>query len=296
MFTGYLLILSAASCWGLIGIFSSLAFSQGVEPMEVAFWRALITWICFGAQAFIRKETRVDKKDLPLLAVFAVFGISVFYIAYQYAVKTGGAAFAAVLLYTAPAWVVVFSYFIYREKLTKIKVAAVILVISGVYLISKTGGNAHGGATLGIVAIVSGLTSGFCYSLYYTIGKYFSQKYSSSTLFLYVLPIGMLGILPFVHFVHKTPLAWLALVSVSVISTFIANYCYYNGLKYLEAGRASIVATIEPVIAAVAAYVFLGEYFTFLGYWGAALVIIAVVATIYEKSSVKVDIISETNT
>ncbi len=257
--------------------------------MEVAFWRALITWICFGSQALVRKETRVDRKDLPLLAIFAVFGISLFYIAYQYAVKTGGAAFAAVLLYTAPAWVVVFSYFIYREKLTKIKIAAVILVISGVYLISKTGGNASSGAVLGIVALVSGLTSGFCYSLYYTIGKYFSKKYSSSTLFLYVLPIGMLGILPFVHFVHKTPLAWVALICVSVISTFVANYCYYNGLKYLEAGRASIVATVEPVVAAVAAYVFLGEYFTFLGYWGAALVIIAVVATIYEKSSVKVN-------
>lgn len=283
MVIGYFFIVIAAIFWGLIGIFSSLAFSQGIEPMEVAFWRALLAWICFAIQAFIQKDIRVDIKDTPLLIVFSFFGISLFYISYQYAVKTGGAALASVLLYTAPAWVVVFSFFIYKEKLTRIKITAVILVIAGVYLISKTGGNANSTTSIGLIALISGLASGFCYSLYYTIGKYFSNKYSSANLFLYVPPLGALGILPFVDFAHKTPLAWTALISIAVISTFLANHCYYKGLQYLEAGRASIVATIEPVVAALAAYIILGEYFTFLGYWGAFLVLVAVIITIYEK-------------
>lgn len=283
MITGYIFILSAAICWGLIGIFSSLAFSQGIEPMEVAFWRALLTWICFATQAVIQGNTRIDVKDTPLLVVFSLFGISLFYISYQYAVKTGGAAFASVLLYTAPAWVVVFSYFIYKEKLTRIKIISVILVIAGVYLISKTGGNASGSHSIGVVALLSGICAGLCYSLYYTIGKHFSKKYTSANLFLYLLPLGALAILPFVEFTHKTPLAWTALISVSVISTYIANYCYYIGLKCLEAGRASIVATVEPVVAALAAYILFGEYFTFLGYWGVFFILTAVVVTIYEK-------------
>lgn len=283
MIKGYLFILSAATCWGLIGIFSSIAFSQGIEPMEVAFWRAFLTWICFATQAFIQGNIRFDVKDTPLLVVFAFFGISLFYISYQYAVKTGGAAFASVLLYTAPAWVVVFSYFIYKEKLTRIKSISVILVIAGVYLISKTGGDAGGTHSIGFIAIISGLTAGFCYSLYYTIGKYFSKKYTSANLFLYILPLGALGILPFVDFAHKTPLAWTALICVSVISTFVANHFYYNGLRCLEAGRAAIVATAEPVVAAIAAYILLGEYFTFLGYWGVFFILIAVLATIYKK-------------
>jgi DME family drug/metabolite transporter len=283
MFTGYIFIISAAVFWGLIGIFSSLAFSQGVGPMEVAFWRALLTWLCFGTHAVIRKETSIDKKDFPLFVIFALFGISLFYISYQFAVKTAGAAFASVLLYTAPAWVVVCSYFVYKEKLTLIKSIAVGLVIVGVFLISKTGGNTQSTTSIGMLAILSGLISGFCYSLYYTIGKYFSTKYSSSNLFLWVLPIGALGILPFVNFVDKTPLAWVALISVSFVSTFLANFCYYQGLKYLEAGKASIVATLEPVVAALTAYVFLGEYFTFTGYIGAILILFAVILTILKK-------------
>lgn len=283
MLKGYVFIITAAACWGLIGIFSSIAFNQGVGPMEVAFWRAVFAWFLFGGQALLQKETHLFKKDIPLLFVFGLMGISLFYIAYQYAVSTGGAAFAAVLLYTAPAWVVVCSFFIYREKLSAAKILAVLLVIGGVFLISKSGGNSSTGVSISMVAIVSGLASGFCYSLYYTIGKYFSSRYSSANLFLYVLPIGALGILPFVDFAPKSAVAWAAIVAVSLVSTFIANHCYYLGLRYLEAGRASIVATIEPVVAAVAAYFLLGEYFTVVGYLGASLIIIAVLVTIYKK-------------
>lgn len=283
MITGYFFIIAAATCWGLIGIFSGFAFSQGMQPMEVAFWRAILTWGCFALQAFSSRQIRLDVKDLPLLSVFALLGISLFYISYQYAVKTGGAAFASVLLYTAPAWVVICSYFFYRERLTPIKLVAVALVISGVFLISKSGGTDTGSVSIGLVALVSGLASGFCYSLYYTIGKHFSGKYSSANLFLYLLPVGVLGILPFVEFGPKTTEAWLALIGLSVVSTFIANLCYYKGIQHLEAGRASIVATLEPVVAAVTAFIFFGEYFTITGYLGASLIIVAVLATIWEK-------------
>ncbi len=282
MRNGYIFIISAACCWGFIGVFSSIAFSQGMQPLEIGFFRASIAWACFAVHAFVKKDIHLDKKDIPLFVVFGLLGVSLFYISYLVAVKTGGAAFASVLLYTAPAWVIFVSLFFYREKITRVKLAAIVLIVLGVFLISGTGGN---GSTVsfGYVAILSGLTAGFCYSLYYTMGKYFSNKYTSTNLFLFVLPIGALGILPFVEFTHKTPIAWAALIAVSVLSTFIANYCYYQGLKYLEAGRASIVATLEPVVAAIAAYAFLGEYFTPLGYLGAFLIIVAVVATIYER-------------
>ena len=291
MLKAYLFIFIAASCWGVIGIFSSLAFSFGIEPMEVAFWRAVLAWVFFALYAVIKKETKIDIKDTPLLLLFGIFGVSVFYISYQYAVKEGGAAFASVLLYTAPAWVVFFSLFIYKEKLTKIKLGTLFLVILGVVLISKGSVSTTSikiissdtSPSLGFIAIISGLCAGFCYSLYYTMGKYFSKKYTSANLFLYVLPVGVLGIYPFVNFCHKSAGAWAALILLALISTFFANYFYYLGLKSLEAGKASIVATLEPVIAAITAYIFLGEYFSLSGYIGAVSIILAVFVTIYKR-------------
>lgn len=285
MLMGYLFIAMAACCWGVIGIFGATAFSQGLEPMEVAFWRAFLAWFFFAAQALIRRETRLDRGDIPLILFFGIFGISIFYVAYQYTVKTGGAALAAVLLYTAPAWVIVCSIFLFRERLGAAKVLAVMLVIGGVYLISTSGGtdDGSGPASFSLLALAAGLVSGFCYSLYYIVGKYFSGRYSSGNLFLYVLPVGFLCIFPLVDFAPKSAVAWAALIGLATISTYLANYCYYLGMKRLEAGRASIVATLEPVVAAVAAYVILGELFSFYGYLGAVMIIAAVAITVLSR-------------
>jgi drug/metabolite transporter, DME family len=279
VYKGYAFIVAAAVLWGMIGPFSRLAFQEGVSPMEVAFWRALLAWILFGGHAMIRREVRLCPKDIPYILVFGVCGVSLFYFFYQMAVKSGGAALAAVLLYTAPAWVIVLSRVFLKESITPAKISAMILTLIGISAISMgKGGGPGGGAS--VPAIAFGLGSGFCYSLYYIFGKHFSGRYSSYNLFLYVLPIGAAGLFPWVTFAPKTPTAWLALMSLVIISTYGANSCYYSGLKYLEAGRASITATLEPVVAAVIAYFWWGEIFTVQSYMGSAVILSAVVLMI----------------
>jgi len=264
----------------MIGPFSRLAFQEGIAPMEVAFWRALLAWVLFGGHAMIRHEVSLDRKDIPYILVFGVCGVSLFYFVYQMAVKQGGAAQAAVLLYTAPAWVIVLSRVFLKESITPTKISAVVLTLIGISAISMGKGAGQDGSPVSVSAIGFGLSSGFCYSLYYIFGKHFTGRYSSYNLFLYVLPIGAVGLLPWVAFTPKTPTAWLALISLAIICTYGANACYYLGLKYLEAGRASITATLEPVVAAVIAYFWWGEVFTVQSYMGSAVILSAVVLMI----------------
>ena len=280
VFRGYAFIIAAAVLWGMIGPFSRLAFQEGIAPMEVAFWRALLAWVLFGGHAMIRHEVSLDRKDIPYILVFGVCGVSLFYFVYQMAVKQGGAAQAAVLLYTAPAWVIVLSRIFLKESITPTKISAVVLTLIGISAISIGKGAGQDGSPVSVSAIGFGLSSGFCYSLYYIFGKHFTGRYSSYNLFLYVLPIGALGLLPWVAFTPKTPTAWLALISLAIICTYGANACYYLGLKYLEAGRASITATLEPVVAAVIAYFWWGEVFTVQSYMGSAVILSAVVLMI----------------
>ncbi len=280
VFKGYAFIVAAAVLWGMIGPFSRLAFQEGIAPMEVAFWRALLAWILFGGHAIIRREVRLYPKDIPYILVFGVCGVSLFYFAYQMAVKQGGAALAAVLLYTAPAWVIILSRIFLKESITPTKILALVLTLIGISAISMGQDAGQGSSPISVSAIVFGLTSGFCYSLYYIFGKYFTGRYSSYNLFLYVLPIGALGLLPWVTFTPKTPTCWLALMSLVIISTYGANSCYYLGLKYLDAGRASITATIEPVVAAVVAYFWWSEVITVQSYMGGAVILCAVILMI----------------
>jgi drug/metabolite transporter, DME family len=280
VFKGYAFIVAAAVLWGMIGSFSRLAFQEGISPMEVAFWRALLAWILFGGHAMLRREVSLHRKDIPNILVFGLCGVSLFYFFYQMAVKQGGAALAAVLLYTAPAWVIILSRIVLKESITPTKILAMVLTLVGISAISLGKGSSHDGSPISISAIVFGLSSGFCYSLYYIFGKYFTGRYSSYNLFLYVLPIGALGLLPWVTFTAKNPTAWLALISLAIICTYGANSCYYLGLKYLDAGRASITAALEPVVAAAVAYFWWGEVFTVQSYIGSAVILSAVILMI----------------
>ncbi len=133
---GYLFITAAAALWGMIGPFARLAFSEGVLPMEVAFWRAVLAWIFFGTHAMVLREVRMQRRDWPALLTFALTGVALFYGSYQLAVKAGGATLASVLLYTAPAWVVVLARIFFKEAITPVKLVALALTLVGIVGVS----------------------------------------------------------------------------------------------------------------------------------------------------------------
>jgi DME family drug/metabolite transporter len=283
---GYGLILVAAALWGMIGPLAKWAFQEGIAPMEVAFWRAVLSWGMFGLHAVLERKYTLRRNDVAAVLVFAIFGITLFYGSYQAAVKQGGAALAAVLLYTAPAWVAVMSRFFFKEIITPAKIAALLLTLAGVAGVSWGAG---GAASIqnSFSAVMWGLTAGFCYSLYFIFGKFFSGKYTSPNLFLYMLPIGAMGLWPWVDFAPKSLSAWTALICLALFCTYGAYYVYYIGLKYLEATRAAIVATIEPVIAAIVAYLWWHESFTLIGYAGSSLVLFSVFLIVWDGSRKK---------
>lgn len=280
---GYVYIFLAASLWAFLGPFAKIAFREGVSPMEVAFWRAVLAWGFFGAHAVLRRQVRVALRDVPALVAFGVTGVAMFYGIYQLAVERGGAALAAVLLYTAPAWVTVLSRLLYAEAVTLAKLGALFLTLAGVAGISiGAGGDLGPGFQIDAPAVLLGLAAGLCYSMYYIFGRHFSGRYTSPNLFLYMLPIGAVCLYPWVRFSDKSPAAWAALVLIAMFCTYGAYYCYYLGIKHLEISRASIAATLEPVVAAVVAYFWWGEIFTPIGYAGSALILIAVLLVVWD--------------
>jgi DME family drug/metabolite transporter len=274
--TGYLLIALAALLWGTLGIASRLILQSGVEPLELSFWRATIGGSLFALQALRIGKVRVDRRDYPALAGFAVIGVSLFYLSYLLAVRAGGAALAAILLYTAPAWVAVASALWLHEPMTRRKLVALTLTLLGVALVAAGTGGGATGIHLGTSALFWGLVSGLAYASYYLFGKRYFTRYHTATLFMYALPLGALLLLPGVHFAPKSAATWGWIGFVGVVPTFLALQVYSAGLRRVSATNAVTVATLEPVVAAVLAYLVWGEALGLLGYLGAALVLAGV--------------------
>ena len=274
---GYAYIVAAALLWATIGPAARFALRAGIEPLEISFWRAAIAGALFALHATVRGRLHIARRDLPAVAGFAVLGVTIFYWSYFRAVETGGAALAAILLYTAPAWVAVAAALWLGERLTARKTLAVALTLAGIALVAVGSGSGTlpgaGSASARFSALAWGLLSGLAYAGYYLFGKRYFTRYEASTLFAYALPLGALLLLPAVTLAPKSSTAWLVLVFLAVVPTYGAYLLYGFGLARLEATRAATVATLEPVAAAALAYAVWGEALRGVGYAGAALVL-----------------------
>lgn len=282
---GFLYVLAAAFMWGVIGVFTKYILVEGISALEIAFWRATIAWVFFLAHAIVKKQVRIQRNDLPVLFGFGFICVTVFYGSYQLAIRDVGIGMAAVLLYTAPAWVALLSWLTLKEGMTTTKAGCVGMTILGVACISL-GPQLVSNSTIDLnwFGLFVGLLSGFTYALYYIFGKKFLNSYATPTIFIYALPFGAALLLPFVEFTPKSGQTWLLLIGMALITSYGAFSAYYAGLKRLEATKASIIATFEPVVAAVAAFLLFGETFSLFGYVGASLIILAVFLVILTGS------------
>ena len=273
---GYAFMLAAATLWGLLGPASYVAMREGVTALEVAFWRALLAGVAFWLHALLAgggtRSLWVARRDWPVVVAFGAIGIAFLYTAYFTTVRLGGAALAAVLLYTAPAWVALLSWMLGRERLTPRTVLALVVTFAGVALVAGVGGDVR----VSIAAVIWGLASGVAYALYYVLGAPFFARYPPPTLFAWALPLGALALLPLVEPAPKGPVVWAALGFVALVPTYGAYLCYAAALRYLAPTRASTVAMLEPVVAAVAAWMLFGERLTVTAMVGAVVVLAGV--------------------
>ena len=289
-YMGSLFIFLAAVCWGFLGPIGRIAMNEGMSPMDVAFWRAAFACCFFLLHAArARMLTLRAVADLGAFALFGLVSIASFFACYQYAVRHGGAALSSVLLYTAPAWVAVFSRLIFGERLTVIKVAAIGMALAGVICISFSGadsgpvppaGQEVSGTAFPLAGAFFGLLSGLLYSTHYIFSKRYLKYYTAFTLYGFSMIFAVLGMLPFVSHFPGTPAAWGAVLFLAFICTYAAYWAYCEGLKRLAPTKAAVLCTLEPVIATALAWWMWDERFSGAGWVGAALVIGAVLVLV----------------
>ena len=266
--SGYLLVTGAAALWGMLVIFyHNLVGLYDVAPLEVAFFRAALSTVILGIALATQRPAllRLHRRDLPLFVVFGLLGVAAFFIVYVYAIRLTGGATAAVLLYTAPAWVTLIAWRAFGEPLTRTKLAALGLSFAGCVLVARAYDTSQ--LKLDIAGILFGLASGLTYGLYTLLNKQAVQRYSPWTAMFYALGFGGLFLLPWqspsrLWAVVSRPAPALWLLALALGPTLGAYLMLGKSLKRLPASVVSIVATSEPVIAAVLAWAFLGQSLT----------------------------------
>lgn len=251
----YLFILLAASLWGCIGVFLKYLTATGLTSMQVVAVRTFFAAVLYFLWLFFtdRSALKIRARDCIYFVGTGIFSLLFFNWCYFNTIKASSMSVAAVLLYTSPIFVMLMSAILFHESVTSRKLIALLMTFCGCFLV--TGLLPMGGERISGQTILFGLGAGFGYALYTIFGKYALKKYSSSTVTFYTFLFATLGALPLSGLL-RTPEVLLngrvlaGGLGMGVFCCLLPYLLYTNGLQFTQAGKAAILATAEPFVAA----------------------------------------------
>ncbi len=271
-------VLTAGVLWGCMGILVRRMTKSGFTSLEITAFRAFVTTILMvlGMLLINRKALRIRLRDVWCFLGTGIVSVTFFNVCYFSCMNETSLSVAAILLYTAPSFVMVLSAVLFKERLTLRKICALVMAFAGCILVS---GGFTGGA-LGTKGLLLGLGAGLGYALYSIFSRYALQRgYSTFTVTTYTFLFATVGMLPILDVRHMTDCiladsSQLPFEIVLVILTTVAAYLLYTkGLAGMENSKAAILATIEPVTAAVVGLLVFAEPVSPAGLVGMVLVL-----------------------
>ena len=257
-------ILAAAVLWGVIGLWNRRLMAAGLSPLSIVLVRNLggcaLLVLFFALRD--RRVFRVKPRHLPYFFGTGVVSVLLFTVCYFSCQKLCSLAAASVLLYTAPSFVVLLSAALWREPVTGKKLLALALTLAGCACVC---GVFSGGLSVTLPGALLGLGSGFFYALYSVFGRYALAHYPPLTVtvwtFLFAGPASLALLRPaeLGAAFAPDPGLWLTALALAVCSTAAPYVLYTWGLARMEPGRASILASLEPVAASLTGVLAFGE-------------------------------------
>lgn len=249
-------ILAAAALWGVIGIWNRRLMAAGLSPTSIVTVRNCGGMVLLGLALAVRDRSvfRARREHLKYFFGTGVVSVVLFTACYFSCQQLCSLSVASVLLYTAPSFVVLLSALLWRERVTGRKLAALGLTLVGCALVC---GLFSGQVTVTAAGVLLGLGAGFFYALYSIFGRYALAHYDSMTVtmwtFLFAGPASLVLLRPSeLASAFSTPGTWLTAAGLVAVSTAAPYLLYTWGLARVESGRASILASLEPVVASLA--------------------------------------------
>ncbi|MGH3065848.1 MAG: DMT family transporter [Gaiellaceae bacterium] len=274
---GYAMVATAATLFAVNGSVSKVVLDSGLSSLELAQIRA--TCAALGLLAFLvlfaRARLRVGGRELLFLVAFGIVGVAMVQWLYFVAIHNLPVGVALLIEFTAPLFVALFARFVYREHIRRRIWVAVILCIAGLAIVVEV----WAGVAFSTVGVTAALGGAFGLTAYLLMaererrhrdpvslsfyGFLFAAALWAVVQPLWEFPWDVLGETVSLQGTlsdYSAPI-WLLVGFVIVVGTMVTFSLLTGALRHISATRASIVATLEPVIATVVAWLWLEETF-----------------------------------
>lgn len=276
-------VIAAGCMWGSMGIWVRKFTAAGLDSMQILALRVSVTTVVMALFLLIynRKLLKINWKDLWCFLGTGICSIVFFGYCYNRTIVLASLSVAAILLYTAPIFVMLLSRILFKEMLSVKKVAALILAFAGCVCVT---GIIGGDAQVSTAGILTGLGSGFGYALYSIFSRFaLERNYHPFTITLYTFVCASAAALfladkaPVLDFVMKSPGNLFYGICFGMVTGVLPYILYTFGLAHTNNSRASIMATVEPVVATLIGTFWLKEPMLPISAVGVILVLAALV-------------------
>jgi drug/metabolite transporter (DMT)-like permease len=276
--------MGAGCLWGTFGILTKTTYAfTTLGPISLAWYRLIFAIPFIGLVILIKHyPISISRREGVLFIGFGFFSLTLFEALYFTSLVYTTVQHAAALLYTAPAFVAVLSWFFLKERMTPPKIAAIVLSMLGAFLILGLWSNEPLFASRTRIGDWLALSSGLAYSSWYIFGKVLCRNREPAVTSFLGLCIGAAMLFPLAIAleglrVPQTLTGWELVATVGIVPTAIAYLLYLAGLKLIDATTASVFAIVEPLTAAILAFYIFQETLSFASFVGFGLIISSII-------------------
>ncbi|MBU2019724.1 MAG: DMT family transporter [Bacteroidetes bacterium] len=224
----------------------------------------LLFWIVY---LVVNKRQKIERKDWGRLALCGLFGIAINQLCFFHGLNLSTSINSGIIMTLNPIMVVILSYFLLKEGLTRNRVIGVLLGASGAILLTLSSGAKSTDLAMGDLLLLINAAS---YAVYLVIAKPLMKKYQPLTVICYTFSFGLLYVLVFTptipHFLATdfsviTGVVLFKVLYVIVCVTFLAYLLTMYGLKYLSPSTSAAYIYIQPVLV-----IFFAILFAYIGF------------------------------
>lgn len=287
----YIYVFLGAALWGIIGIFVDNLSQQGFSAFQIVTVRVISASVMLVTFVAVKnfRLLKIDFKDSIHFIGTGIFSTVFFSWAYFTAIEEISLSIAVILLYTGPAFVVLLSRIFFGEPMTLRKIGALLLTLFGCVLVIKVFPiNAD---RISLYGVLVGLGSGFGYALYSIFGKHALKKYHPLTVITYTFVFASIVMLPTSGLTIspqqlQSQSVWFNILGLGFFPSALAYFLYTMGLSMVESGRASIAATVEPLVATLLGVWYFNEVLSIFQIIGMLFILSAVVLVQFKRRGV----------
>ena len=274
---GILLVAISAASFGVLPIFTKIAYGYGTGTYTLLFLRFLVGAVFLLALMQARKMPRPTAREIP---VFLLLGGAVYVgqsLTFFLALRYASAGVVSLLLYMYPAFVTAGSALFFGEVITRRKLLALVLALLGAAVIVA------GELQASLPGVVLAISSSVIYTFYILVTSRLVRPgigiQSSAYIFLGAAAVYGLLTLRSGYQPPTEPVGYIPVILMGLISTVLAMGTLFAGMALTGPSVASLVSTLEPLVTVLLSVLILHERLGWNVVLGGLLVMTALIIT-----------------